>query len=64
MEIFYSRTKNKVLPRAGEPGVFGSLEAEPLEKKKQEPEPCLEKKSALLEDKTHKEIVLILLFLR
>ena len=52
-----------------EPGVFGSLEPEQLEKK-QEPEP-LEKKSgagaakklagssALLEEKKHKEIVLL-----
>ena len=60
-----------------EPGVFSSLELEPEpepHEKKQEPEP-LDKKSgagatkklasfsALLEDKKHKEIVLLLLFL-
>ena len=57
--------------RAGEPGVFGSLEPEPLEKKQeagaawkksQEPEPVkkLAGSSALREDKMHKEIVLYL----
>ena len=65
--------------RAGEPvsepGVFGSLEPEPLEKKpgagaawkkSQEPEALnkLADSSALLEDKKHKEIVLLLLFFR
>ena len=55
-------------------GFFSSLEPEPLEKK-QEPEPSVKKSragaanklagsSALLEDKKHKEIVLLLLFLR
>ena len=50
-----------------EPGVFGSLEPEPLEKK-QEPEPLGKKSgagaakklagsSALREDKKHKEVV-------
>ena len=32
-----------IISRAGEPGVFGSLEPEPLEKKKQEPEPLAKK---------------------
>ena len=68
-----------LLPRAGEPepepGVFGSLETEPLEKKNKS-RIRLEKKSgagaarklagssALREDKKHKEIVLQLLFFR
>ena len=64
--------------RAGEPepGVFGSLEPEPLEKN-QEPEPLGKKSeagagaanklagsSALRKDKKHKEIVQLLLFFR
>ena len=62
--IYYIKA---VIVRAGEPepGVFGSLEPEPLEKnsgagaaKK------LAGSSALREDKKHKEIVLWLLFLR
>ena len=58
-----------------EPGAFGSLEPEPLEEKPRS-RSRLENKSgagaiekladssALLEDKKHKEIVLLLLFLR
>ena len=60
---------------APEPGVFGSLEPEPLEKKNQMPEPLGKKSgagaskklagsSALLKDKKHKEIVNLLLFFR
>ena len=69
-----------LISRAGEPvsepepGVGGSLEPEPLEKKpgagaawkksrETEPEP-LKSSSVLLEDKKHKEIVLLVLFFR
>ena len=54
-----------VLSRAGEPepGVFGSLEPEPLEKKTGAG-PAWNKKSQEPEDIKHTEIVLLLLFFR